>query len=235
MRAAELVRRHGVDTVVTALRPLISDERAARIEQVLDDRLGSVTVVLEDLYDPHNGAAAIRSVEAFGLTAVHAVEGAGPFRFGGGITIGAESWIDLHRHAGVRACAEALRSPEVAGRSSPGGFRLLATLPDGGDDLESVAVDRPLAIWFGNERDGLSAEAVAACDGALRIPMYGFTRSFNLSVSVALTLQRLAARRRDYLGTTGDLDDQERALLRAQWYALSVRAADLIVDRFVSE
>lgn len=223
MKPAELVRQHGIETVVAALRPLISDERAARIEAVLDDRLRSVTVVLEDLYDPHNGAAAIRSVEAFGLTALHAVEGAGPFRFSGGITIGAEAWIDVHRHPDVERCARVLRDR---------GIRMFATLPDAGDDLETVPVDRPLAIWFGNERDGLTPAAVAACDGAVRIPMYGFTQSFNLSVSVALSLQRLAARRRQHLGTTGDLDDQERALLRAQWYAHSVRAADLIIARY---
>lgn len=225
MTAAELVSRHGIDTVVAALRPLLSDERAARIEEVLAARLASMTVVLEDLYDPHNGAAAIRSVEAFGLRSIHAVEGAGAFRFGGGITIGAETWIDLHRHPDVAGCAAALRAR---------GYRLLATLPEAADDLESVAVDQPCAIWFGNEHDGLTAEAVAACDQAIRIPMHGFTRSFNLSVSVALVLQRLAARRREHLGSPGDLDDQERALLRAQWYAHSVRAADRIVERYVS-
>ena len=85
---------------------------------------------------------------------------------------------------------------------------------------------------FGSEGFGLSEAASSGADGHFLIPMAGFTQSLNLSVSVALSLQRLAARRRQHLGTTGDLEDQERALLRAQWYAHSVRAADLIVARY---
>jgi tRNA (guanosine-2'-O-)-methyltransferase len=223
--AEKLVETHGPATVVEALEPLVSAERAARIEQVLDARLGSVTVALENLYDPHNGAAAIRSVEAFGLSTLHVVEQAQPFSFAEGITIGCEKWISIARHRDVAGCAAALRGA---------GFRLYATAPEAGRTVEQADVSGPVAVLFGNEHAGLSAEAAAACDGALAIPMAGFTRSLNLSVSVALVISRLAERRRAALGRAGDLPAQERARLRARWYALSVRGAAQVVARYVS-
>jgi len=223
---AELLELHGPQRIVDVLRPILSEERVARIEAVLDARLGSVTAVLENLYDPHNGAAAIRSVEGFGLTSMHVIEGSGPFRFSPEVTIGCDKWIAVHRHPDVATCVAALRGA---------GMALYALDPDADADLDTVPVDRPLALLFGNEHDGLTAAARDACDGRLALPMHGFTRSFNLSVSVALATMRVAERRRAFLGRAGDLGDQERAILRARWYALSIRAAGQILERIVSE
>jgi tRNA (guanosine-2'-O-)-methyltransferase len=76
---------------------------------------------------------------------------------------------------------------------------------------------------------------MAACDEQVALPMHGFTRSYNLSVSVALAAARVAERRRSWLGRAGDLTDEERAFLRARWYASSIRAAGQILDRIVSD
>jgi tRNA (guanosine-2'-O-)-methyltransferase len=84
---------------------------------------------------------------------------------------------------------------------------------------------------FGNEHDGLSPAALATCDDAVRVPMFGMTESFNLSVTVALVATRLAARRREHLGKVGDLDDARRARLRARWFAVGVRGAAQVVER----
>lgn len=221
-----LIERHGPAVVTDAVRPLLTEERMARIDAVLEARLTSVAVGIENLYDPHNGAAAIRSIEAFGLSTLHVVETTDRFRFAPGVTIGCEKWIAVRRYPDIASLAGALRDDGVA---------LYATLPDAEADLETVPVDRPLVVLFGNEHEGLTREAVAACDGAVSIGMHGFTRSFNLSVSVALVTARLAERRRAFLGRGGDLSDQERARLRARWYALSVRGAGEIVARFVSQ
>jgi tRNA (guanosine-2'-O-)-methyltransferase len=220
-----LIERYGVDQVIEAVRPLLSERRMERIEQVLDARLSSLTVVLENLHDPHNGAATIRSVEAFGLTSVHVVETMERFRHAPAVTIGSEKWIDTHRYASFTECAVALRER---------GMLLYATVPGAELTLDSIDVSRPCAVVFGNEHEGLTAEAIEACDHRVSIPMFGFTQSFNLSVSVALSVQRLSERRRRHLGATGDLDRQERARLRARWYAQSVRAAEQIVERSVS-
>jgi tRNA (guanosine-2'-O-)-methyltransferase len=222
----DLIRRHGIDRVVDTLRPILTDDRAERIEEVLDQRLTSVTVVLENLYDPHNGAAAIRSIEGLGLTSMHVIEGTGTFRNSPEVTIGCDKWIAIHRHASVAACAATIRAA---------GVRMVALVPGAPQDVDHLPVDAPLALVFGNEHEGLTEEALSACDERVALPMHGFTRSYNLSVSVALATARVAERRRTWLGRAGDLGDEERAFLRARWYALSIRAAGQILDRIVSD
>ncbi len=224
-----IIARHHLDDIVAALTPLVTAERQARIEAVLDARLSGLTVALENLHDPHNGAAAIRSVEAFGLTRLHVIETLECFRFSDSVTIGCEKWISIERHSDFATCAQALRGAGIAT------LAMVASEP-GGDvcDIGEVDVSTPLACVFGNERDGLSDLAISGCDNRVSLPMFGFTRSFNLSVSVALALQHLSARRRAHLGATGDLDERERARLRARWYVHSVRRAHAVVDRYVS-
>jgi tRNA (guanosine-2'-O-)-methyltransferase len=220
-----LIEEHGAALIVDALRELTSDERARRIERVLDARLDSLTVAIEDLYDPHNGAAALRSIEAEGLAAVYVAQPNEPFRFARGVTIGCEKWLKVNRYRNVAGCAAALRSA---------GFALYAAVPGAPLAVDDLDVSRPLAAVFGNEHAGLSDAAIAACDGAFSIPMAGFTQSLNLSVSVAVAVHTLARNRRTFLGRPGDLSEQERAHLRARWYALGVRGAEGVVARYVS-
>jgi tRNA (guanosine-2'-O-)-methyltransferase len=223
--AIELVARFGPSRVVAALEPLVTAERRARIAGVLAARLGGLTVVLEDLYDPHNGAAAIRSVEGLGLSSLHVVERASPFRAEKEISLGGEKWIDVHRHRGLDAALTAL---------ADAGFVSVATTPDAPDTLADLDPAARYALWFGNEHEGMSAAALAACPRRIRIPMHGMTRSFNLSVSVALVVAEASARRRAALGAEGDLDDASRQALTARFYAQSVRGAAGILDRSVS-
>ena len=221
------LRRHAPEDIIAALAPQLSAERIARIDAVLDARLAGLTVVLENLHDPHNGAAALRSVEGFGLAELHVVEQAEPFRFSDKVTQGCEKWVAIHRHPRFADAAAALHAR---------GFALHAAVPGAAVPLAEVDVGRPAALVFGNEHAGLTGAAQAACDGTFAIPMAGFTQSFNLSVSVAVSVHDAAARRRAALGGAGDLPDEERARLRARWYALSVdpRAAQGIVERFVA-
>jgi tRNA (guanosine-2'-O-)-methyltransferase len=214
--------------VIAALVEVLTEERKARIEAVLASRLAGLTVVLENLHDPHNGAAAMRSVEGFGLSELHVVEAAEPFRFSSGVTQGCEKWVALHKYKQFTAARDALHAR---------GFKLYAAVPGAAIALEQVDVAHPAALVFGNEHAGLTDGAIAACDAAFSIPMDGFTQSFNLSVSVAVCVHDASRRRRAALGATGDLPEQERARLRARWYALSMdpRAAEGLVERYVSE
>lgn len=241
------------DDVVAALAPQLTAERRARIEEVLAQRLAGLTVVLEDLHDPHNGAAALRSVEGFGLCELHVVEQAEPFRSSADeparqsragwmrprsarsprlsqrVTQGCQKWVAVQRHPDFAACAAALHAR---------GFSLYAAVPGAALTVDQIDVSRPAALVFGNEHAGLTSAAQAACDATFAIPMAGFTQSFNLSVSVALSVYDTTRRRRAQLGgAPGDVPDEERARLRARWYALSMdeRAAEGLVARHVSE
>ncbi|HUQ02864.1 MAG TPA: RNA methyltransferase [Kofleriaceae bacterium] len=221
----KLIAQHGPARICAILAPILTEERVARIDAVLAARLGSVVPVVEDVYEPHNGGAVIRSAEALGLQELHILETGVRFQALRGITRGCHRWMDLARWRDAVACTSALRAR---------GFTIYATTPRGAIPLDAVDVSRPVAIVFGNEHAGLPDATIAACDGAVVLPMFGFTESFNLSVTAALATSQLAARRRAFLGASGDLDDARVAQLRARWYALKVRGAAGIIERAVS-
>lgn len=208
--------------VCRALAPLLLDERRARIDAVVAARLGGLRVVIEDLHDPHNGAAVLRSCEATGIQRVEVVESREPFRASAAVTQGCDKWLDVVRHATLDACVRAMRAD---------GFALYAAVPGAAATVDDVDFARPAAILVGNEHDGLSAGARAAADVEIAIPLSGMTRSLNLSVATALLAERAARRRREALGSAGDLDEPARVALRARFYALDVRGAAEVVER----
>ena len=216
------IDRHGPTAVAAALIPLVTDERVARIDRVLAARLQSVAAIVEDTYDPHNAAATIRTCEALGLQDLHVVAASAGFDAAKGVTRGADQWIDVHGWARPEDAAAALRAR---------GARVYAAMPDARASIDDIEVTAPVAVMFGNEHAGLTDAAVRACDAKIAVPMFGFTESFNLSVTVALATSRLAARRRAHLGALGDLDGARRVRLRARWLAASVRAAELVLER----
>ncbi len=216
------IERHGPETVCAVLEPMLTPERIARIDAVLAARLASVITIVEDTYDPHNAAATIRTTEAIGLQELHVIEPGDRFSAAGGVTRGAHKWIDMVRWQDPVAAVDALRAR---------GFRVFATLPGAAHSVEDVDVTQPIAVAFGNEHSGLSGAAIAACDGAIGVPMFGFTESFNLSVTVALAMTRISTRRRHALGHPGDLDEARRRVLRARWFSLKIRGAVGVLER----
>lgn len=219
-------RELGTAGIVRVLERWAAADRAERVEQILDKRLRGVTVVLVRLHDAHNGAAVLRTAEGLGIQHVHAVESTEPLRFSPNITIGCEKWMTIHRHGEFDSCSSALRSD---------GYGLWAAVPDGGCRLSMVPDDGPVALVLGNEREGLTPDVVEQCDGAFSLPMWGFTRNYNLSVSAALALAEMCERYRKRIGRPGDLGKQERASLRALWLFHSVRAAPMLLARAVEQ
>jgi tRNA (guanosine-2'-O-)-methyltransferase len=210
------------EKVCAVLAPLLLDERRTRIDEAAAGRLGGLRVLIENLHDPHNGAAVLRSAEAFGLQRVDVVESAEKFRFSPDVTQGCEKWLDVVRHATLAGAVAALRAD---------GFALYATVPGAPATIDDLDFSRPAVLMVGNEHAGLTADAMAAADVRFGIPMPGMTRSLNLSVAAALVLERAAARRRAALGRAGDLDDAAIVRLRARFYAASVRGADAVLAR----
>jgi tRNA (guanosine-2'-O-)-methyltransferase len=194
----------------------LTPERQARILSVVDARLCSVTVVLDRLFDPHNTAAILRTAEALGLCKVHVVphqgeDGVAHRR----VTQDADKWLDVELHADGAAAAAGLRASgfEVWAGHLDAGARLYTDLP----------ADRPVALLFGNEHQGPEASTLSSCTGTFRIPMAGFTRSFNVSVAAGIALARQTSARRHHLGAAGDLPGSERVLLRDRFTLLAAR------------
>jgi tRNA (guanosine-2'-O-)-methyltransferase len=212
------------ELVIRALEPVLSPKRRRRIDRVLRRRLISVTVVLENLHDPHNGAAALRTCEALGLHHVHVVAAREPFSFSRKVSQHAHKWLAVYLHRSTEACL---------GYLERAGFCCWAAVPPPLDaspaERLAVEVDRPLALVFGNEHEGLSDVARALCPESFAVPMYGFTESLNLSVSVAVTLSQVTRDRRRALSRQGDLPPRALTRLRAACYAQSTRYAAQLV------
>lgn len=189
--------------------------RRVRVERVLGRRQPDLTVVLENVHDPHNVSAVLRSCDAVGVLRVHlvyTVEEPPAGAFARTTSASAAKWIECVRHESVPACYAALRGE---------GLAVLATaLTDESRDLYDydVDLDSPTALVFGNEMRGVSDEALDLADGAIVIPMMGMVQSLNISVACAVTLyealrQRRAAGRYD----APQLDEATRAKLIEDW------------------
>jgi tRNA (guanosine-2'-O-)-methyltransferase len=210
------------EIVCEALAPLLFDGRRERIDATIDARLLGLTLLIENLHDPHNGAAVLRSAEAFGLQTVHVVEAGEKFRFSSDVSQGCEKWLDIERHPTFAAARARLHAA---------GFVLYAAVPDATQSLDDLDFSRPAAVVVGNENAGLSEAARVGADACFAIPMAGMTRSLNLSVAAAVIAFHAAENRRRALGRDGDLDDAARLRLRARFYVSSVRGAEQIVSR----
>lgn len=183
--------------------------RFERMIQVASRRLDSVTVVLENLADTHNCSAVVRSAEGLGLSSVHVVEQPRRFRKHHQILKGADRWIEIERHRSIEQCLEALHRQ---------GFSTWAA--DVGPDcvpIEELDVSGPTAVILGTEMDGLTDEARRHATGRFTIPMYGFTGSFNVSVSAAVALSSLSSRRRKHLARASDRSTEQASTLLQGW------------------
>lgn len=202
------------DAIVRVLSPLVTEARLARMESVIARRTRSLIPVLEDLIDPHNGAAVLRSADAFGCHEVQVIEGEHPFAVSHRVTRGTHRWLDLVRHRSTEACLAHL---------SARGYQVFVAAMDGTLTPEDLARVPKAAIVFGNEHRGASEAVRQASAGTYAIPMVGFVESLNVSVASAITLY-VASR-----GRHGDLDDDARMEIRARFLLGQVKDAERIV------
>jgi tRNA (guanosine-2'-O-)-methyltransferase len=173
------------------LKSFLTPGRLLRMEEVLAERTRFVTVVLENVHRTQNASACLRNCEAFGVQDVHVIPNEAGFRINKDIAQGAARWLTVHRHeageaSGTAACFQSLRER---------GYRIVAV--SGHRASGFLSEYEPLtktALVFGNEHDGLSESTHTHADEIRRLPMFGFTESYNLSVAVALSLSELLPR-----------------------------------------
>jgi tRNA (guanosine-2'-O-)-methyltransferase len=191
-------------------------QRKARIDQVVAGRTRTLTVVMEAFCDPQNVNAVLRTCEAFGIQDVHVIEGVmKPYDRNKKISQNADKWLDVHRWKETRTCLEHLRAQ---------GFRIHATqLGPGSRPLRELPLAGKVALVFGNEHRGVSAEALALADERYAIPMLGFVQSLNVSVATGVSIAAAVERRVAERGRQGDLSDEETAALRQRFYVLAVK------------
>lgn len=206
--------RHDPERVIALLEPLVLGRRSERLRAVIDRRLESVQVVFDAPHDPHNGAAVMRTCEAFGVQFVNVVERKEAFLVSPTVTRGAEKWVDLRRFASASDALEAMTAA---------GLELVGAHPDGALAPEDLRDIPRLALVLGNEHDGIAADLAAACKRNVRVPMRGFVESLNVSVSAAILLSSATG------GRPGDLPEADRRRLYARGLYFTVEKADEIL------
>ena len=207
----------------------LSEKRIEKIDSVLSNRTKHITVVLEDIYHPHNASAVIRSCDCFGIQDLHVIENEKSYRVNKCVTQGVGKWISLHRHNNkddnTEACLMKLKKQ---------GYHIVATSLRGEDmvSIDDLPIDSKIALCFGTEEFGLSDKAHDLADSVVNIPMYGFSQSFNISVSAALCLHNIANRLHNS-DVSWQLTEAERNTLRFSWIKKSIKNVDMILKRFV--
>lgn len=205
------------------LEGFLTEGRKKRFREILSQRTRYLTVALEDVFQLHNASAVVRSCDVFGIQDAHLIEGRFGQRLDKNIALGAQKWVDLHRYDSSETCVENLRDL---------GYRIVATSPHASSYTPlDLPLDQPVALFFGTEKEGLSAQLLAQADLHLTIPMAGFTESLNISVAAAIVLYDLT-RRLKASGTPWQLSDSEILEKRMDWTRKTIKSADDIITRF---
>lgn len=207
----------------------ISEQRKNRIESLVQLRTRYLTVVLEDIFQPHNASAVLRSAEGFGVQDIHIIENKNTYSVNPDVALGSSKWLTLHKYRNhennTLACINNLKAQ---------GYRIVATTPHTNDCFvnELDVTKGKIALLFGTELEGLSPGAIAAADEFVRIPMYGFTESFNISVSAALCMYDLTERIRKS-AIDWKLPEEDQFTLQMAWVRKTLQRADLLEAEFM--
>lgn len=209
--------------LISYLENFLTPQRRNLFEKVIEQRTNHFTVVTEDVYQLHNTSAVIRSCDVFGVQNIHVIEEKNSRKLDREIAMGAQKWVSLNRHHSSKDCIKLLREK---------GYQIVATRPHGeAVDLPDFNIEKPAAIFFGTEKDGLSEEVVKEADVFLQIPMFGFTESLNISVSAAIILQHLTQRlRRSH--SSWQLSDSEKNEIKYEWLSKSFKNLPELIRRF---
>lgn len=191
----------------------ISDKRRERIDQVLARRQKDLTLIFDNIWDPHNVSAVLRSCDAFGVADVHLYYTSSQWPELGRKSSGsAKKWVRRIEHVDAGAMIGELRDA---------GFRLLRTgFSRAARPVMDVDFTRPTAIILSNEHRGTAPELAALVPDEVCIPMQGMVQSFNVSVAAAIILyEAFTQRRRAGLYDAPSYDAAELERLRREWYA----------------
>lgn len=208
------------------LLSFLTEHRKNLFNEVVLNRTRHFTVVTEDVYQLHNTSAVMRSCDVFGIQDLHVIEEKLGKKIDREIAMGAQKWVDIHRHHSTNECIDSLRSK---------GYQIIATTPHiNSTELKDFDISKKAAFFFGKEKEGLSEIVINAADGYLKIPMYGFTESLNISVSAAIILQSVVTKLKDSQ-IDWRLSEEEKKEIILHWTKMTIKSVDQIVERYYEE
>ena len=202
----------------------VTENKKEVFRRVLANRTKHITLVLENVFQPQNASAVVRSCDCFGIQDLHVIESENEYNINPRIVMGASKWVDIHQHTDTTSAIDDLKAQ---------GFQIIATSPHSDDvNVQDFIPHQKSAIFFGTEYDGLSNEVMEKADRFVKIPMYGFTESFNISVAAALVLQSITDNLRNS-SINWHLSAQEKQDLCGKWASKCVKNVDIIEKEFM--
>lgn len=212
------------------LAQYVTDHKKQCIDKVLGNRTRQLTVVLEDIYQSQNASAVIRTCEGMGVQDVHIIENYSRYQINRRVLKGADKWVTINRFRArdennTDRCFSYLRER---------GYKILVMDPSP-DAIPIYSINvtgQKCALVFGNELKGLSESAITGGDQVVRLPMYGFTESYNISVSVAVCLTTLMSQLRTADVNIG-LTNDEKEMIKLLWFRKIVRRSDVVEREFM--
>lgn len=206
---------------------IITPNKVEMFNRIAAQRTKHLTIALENIYQEHNASAVLRSCDCFGLQEMHVIEKGFQYSVQRDIALGAGRWVDLFNYnLGENPTDDCLLNLKNSG------YKIVATTPHTNSfTIHDIPIDQPLAFFFGTERRGLSEEVINRADYHLKIPMYGFTESFNISVSVALVLQVIRDRleKSNYIWK---LSKEEQIALKIKWCRKILNGGQALENEF---
>jgi tRNA (guanosine-2'-O-)-methyltransferase len=201
----------------------LTDKRKNLFKKVLEERTRHFTVVLEDIFQPHNASAVVRTCDIFGVQDVHAIENKYTNKVSRHVAKGSQKWITSKRYKSdgdnTKICLDHLREK---------GYQIIATTPHNDSCLlQDFDITKKSAFIFGVEAEGVSDFVKENADGFLKIPMVGFTESLNISVAAAIILQEVTTKLR-YSNINWQLSQEEKEILYFNWVKKTIKNVDKI-------
>jgi len=215
--------------LIEHLSGCITESRLALFKRVLAERTRYITILLEDIYQSQNASAVLRTCDCTGIQDVHIVEEVNEYQVDREVALGSDQWLSLHYYNkgsdNIRMAADSLKRA---------GYRIVATSPNReGITPDNFDLDKGrFALMFGTELNGLTDHALELAEECIQIPMVGFTESYNISVSAAITLYSLR-KRLEVSSLDWKLSEEERSELLLKWLRTSIKMSEKIEKRFI--
>ena len=216
--------------LIDYLTTFVTENRKQKFDALIRHRTKHLTVVLEDIYQPHNAAAVLRSCDCFGVQDVHVIENQNKFEANPDVELGSAKWITLNKYNSKEE-----NTADCIKKKKKKGYKIVVTSPHKNDcSIEELDITHKSALFFGTEMRGATPVAFEQADAFVKIPMVGFTESLNISVSAAVTLYTLITRLKKS-NVDWCLSKEEENAVRLQWLRNSIPKSGLIEKDFLAK
>ncbi|MEI6122670.1 MAG: RNA methyltransferase [Bacteroidota bacterium] len=214
-------------SLIDYLSGFVTENRLERFDTVIKSRTRHITIALEDIYQPHNASAVLRTCDCTGIQDIHIIENENTYHVNQDVALGSSKWVSLIKYNSsennTMACISNLKEQ---------GYSIVATTPHKNDCMiDELPLESKTALFFGTELNGISHELIEHADAFVKIPMYGFTESYNISVSAAICLYSLTQRLRNS-NVNWHLSETEIVDIKLQWLKNTLLDAALLEKEF---